>query len=139
LADLKTLFGFIFHRVKTKIMSDFRDLFLYKKAFENAMLIFEMSKKFPPEEKYALTSQIRKSSRSVCSCIGEGYRKRKYVKHFQAKISDSDMENSESIVWLDFALACKYIVQTGHSDMINRFEEVGKMLNHVLEHPEKFM
>jgi len=120
-------------------MSDFRDLFLYKKAFENAMLIFEMSKKFPPEEKYALTSQIRKSSRSVCSCIGEGYRKRKYVKHFQAKISDSDMENSESIVWLDFALACKYIVQTGHSDMINRFEEVGKMLNHVLEHPEKFM
>ena len=120
-------------------MSDFRDLSVYKKAFENAMLVFEMVKKFPTEEKYGLSSQIRKSSRSVCSCLGEGYRKRKYINHFVAKVSDSDMENSESIVWLNFALACKYIVQAEHNNMVNRFEEVGKMLNHIMDNPEKYI
>lgn len=120
-------------------MSDFRDLAVYQKAFENAMLVFEMSKKFPPEEKYALTSQIRNSSRSVCSCFSEGYRKRSYIKHFVAKISDSDMENSESIVWLNFSCACKYIPQIEHDAMVSRFEEVGRMLNHVIQNPEKYI
>ena len=120
-------------------MGDFRDLSVYQKAFENAMLVFEMTKKFPAEEKYALTSQIRNSSRSVCSCFSEGYRKRNYIKHFVAKVSDSDMENSESIVWLNFACACKYIQQSEHVTMISRFEEVGRMLNHVMQHPEKYI
>ena len=111
-------------------MSDFRDLQVYQKAFENAMLVFEITKKFPPEEKYSLTSQIRKSSRSVCSCFSEGYRKRTYLKHFVSKVSDSDMENSESIVWLDFSYACKYSPLNEHNSMVSRFEEVGRMLNH---------
>ncbi len=92
-----------------KRYGDFRDLIVYRKAFKLAMLVFHISKKFPVEEKYALTDQLRRSSRSVCANIAEGYRKRQYPKHFTAKISDADMENSESIVWLDFALACKYI------------------------------
>jgi four helix bundle protein len=125
--------------VKTKIMGDFKDLLFYRKAFDNAMRVFELSKKFPPEEKYALTSQSRDSSRSVCSCISEGYRKRRYVRHWVSKLSDADMENSETIVWLDFAKACKYIQQSEHTEMINRYKEVGRMLNFAIDHPEKFI
>jgi four helix bundle protein len=73
------------------------------------MEIFEVSKTFPIEEKYALTDQIRRSSRSVCICLLEAYRKKLYPAHFVAKVTDGDMENSETSGWLDFALACKYI------------------------------
>lgn len=73
------------------------------------MDVFEISKQFPKEEKYSLTDQIRRSSRSVCSNLGEGYRKRRYPAHFTSKVSDSDMENTETQVWLDFAYSCKYI------------------------------
>lgn len=75
----------------------FRELTVYKKAFALAMDIFEMSKQFPKEETYSLTDQIRRSSRSVCSTIGEGYRKRQYPKHFVSKVSDADMENTETL------------------------------------------
>lgn len=119
-------------------MGDFRSLVLYQKAFENAMLVFEMTKSFPSEEKYGLTSQIRRSSRSVCSNIAEGYRKRRYPSHFQSKYTDADMENSETIVWLDFSLACRYITAEIHASLLPRFEEVGRMLNFAIEHPEKF-
>ena len=77
-------------------MGTFRDLIVYKKAFQLAMEIFEMTKNFPKEEKYSLIGQIRRSSRSVCSCLAEGYRKRRYVAHFISKVTDSDMENSET-------------------------------------------
>src|SRR5437868_3342590 len=87
----------------------FKELTVYKKAFVLAMEIFELSKKFPPEEKYDLTSQIRRSSRSVCTSIGEGYRKRHYPAFFISKTSDADMENSETNIWVDFAFNCKYI------------------------------
>jgi four helix bundle protein len=80
---------------------------VYKLAFELAMEIFEISKKFPKEERYSLTDQIRRSSRSVCICLLEAYRKKRYAAHFVAKASDSDMENSETGGWLDFSLACK--------------------------------
>src|SRR5659263_236477 len=79
----------------------FRDLTVYKKAFTLAMQIFEITKKFPAEEKYELTDQIRRSSRAVCRAIGEGYRKRQYPKHFSSKMSDADMENTETQVSLD--------------------------------------
>ena len=74
----------------------FRDLTVYKKAFDLAMKVFEITKKFPSEEKYKLTDQIRRSSRAVCQAIGEGYRKRQYSKHFSCKMSDADMENTET-------------------------------------------
>lgn len=85
---------------------NYKDLTVFKKAFELAMLIFEESKKFPKEERYSLTDQIRRSSCSVCSNIAEGYRKRQYPAHFTSKMSDADMENSETQTWLLFALTC---------------------------------
>ncbi|MFQ5640403.1 MAG: four helix bundle protein [bacterium] len=80
------------------------------------MEIYQISKTFPKEELYSLTTQIRKSSRSVCSSIAEGYRKRQYEAHFVSKISDADMENSETQVWLDFALACEFISKEIYAD-----------------------
>lgn len=118
---------------------NFRQLTVYKKAFKLAMDIFSVSKKFPNEEKYDLTSQIRRSSRSVCSSIGEAYRKRKYPAHFVSKTSDADMENSETQVWLDFAKACEYINQKEFDDLLFQSEEVGKLLNHMISFPEKYI
>ena len=95
-------------------MSTYKDLLAFKKAFILAMEIFEISKSLPKEEKYSLTDQIRRASRSVCTNIAEAYRKKKYIAHFVSKITDSDMENSETNVWLDFSKACKYIDTTIH-------------------------
>ncbi len=117
----------------------FRDLTVYKKAFELAMEIFELSKQFPKEEKYSLTDQIRRSSRGVCSCIAEAYRKRNYQAYFVSKSSDADMENSETQAWLDFTLACNYMDETVYRELLNKAEEVGRMLNHMVEYPEKYV
>ena len=116
----------------------FKDLLVYKKAFALAMEIFEVTKNFPKEEIYSLTSQIRRSSRSVCSNIAEGYRKRIYEAHFISKISDSDMENSETQVWLDFSLACNYISKEQFQDLLNKAEEVGRLLGDILKNPQKY-
>ena len=117
---------------------NFKSLTVYKKAFALAMDIFETSKNFPKEELYSLTTQIRKSSRSVCSCIGEAYRKRQYEAHFVSKTSDADMENSETQVWFDFSLAFKYISKPIYDNYTDRSIEIGKMLNHMIEYPEKY-
>lgn len=114
-------------------------MIVYQKAFSLAMEIFEITKKFPQEEKYELTDQIRRSSRAVCRAVGEGYRKRQYPKHFSSKMSDADMENTETQVSLDFAKTCKYISNEEYNDLINSSEEVGRMLNHMVENPEKFL
>ncbi len=116
----------------------FRELLVYQKAFKVAMEIFEITKTFPREEKYSLTDQIRRSSRSVCANIGEAYRKRRYVKHFISKLSDSDAENTETQVWLDFSLSCKYIPKERYDDLLLKSEEVGKLLNCMMNNPEKF-
>ena len=110
----------------------------HKKAFAFAMEMFEITKKFPSEEKYELTDQIRRSSRAVCRAIGEGYRKRQYPKHFSSKISDADMENTETQVSLDFAEACKYISPEKYGDLRSKSEEIGRMLNYMVENPEKY-
>lgn len=119
-------------------MSSFRELKVYQKAFKLAMDIYNLTKLFPDEEKYGLTLQIRRSSRSVCSSIAEAYRKRKYPAHFVSKTSDADMENSEIQVWLDFSLSCKYIDKKVYNDFKERSEEIGKMLNHMIKNPEKY-
>jgi four helix bundle protein len=116
----------------------FRDLTVFKKAFALAMDIFNITKKFPSEEKFELTDQIRRSSRAICRAIGEGYRKRQYPKHFSSKMSDADMENTETQVSLDFAKDCKYISQEEYKELINKSEEVGRMLNHMVRNPEKY-
>lgn len=116
----------------------FQDLLAYKKSFVLAMKIFEVSKSFPKEEKYSLTDQVRRSSRSVSANISESYRKRNYPKHFISKLTDSDEENSETQTWLEFALACKYIHQENFDDMFKDSEEVGKLINFMITNPEKF-
>ena len=112
---------------------------VYQKAFELAMKIFETTKKFPAEEKYELTDQIRRSSRAICRAIGEGYRKRQYPKHFSSKMSDADMENTETQVSLDFAEKCKYISEKEYQELLDLSEEVGRILNHLVENPTKFI
>ena len=117
---------------------EFKDLLAFKKSYSLAMEIFELSKLFPKEETYSLTDQIRRSSRSVCINISEGYRKRMYPLHFIAKMSDADMENSETGVWLDFAFSCKYLDEEKYMELIFKNQEIGKLLNFMIQNPEKF-
>ena len=119
-------------------MGDYKDLIVFQKAYKLAMDIFETSKKFPTEEKYSLTDQMRRSSRSVCTNLAEGYRKRRYPAHFVSKLSDSETENTETQVWLDFAHDCKYLVAELHKDFTFRNNEVGKMLCSMIQNPDKF-
>jgi four helix bundle protein len=116
----------------------YKELNVYKKAFALAMEIFIVVKTFPPEEKYELSDQLKRSSRAVCRAIAEGYRKRQYPKHFSSKMSDADMENSETQVSLDFAFSCNYITDEKHKELTERYEEIGRMLNHMIENPEKY-
>ena len=117
----------------------YKDLIVYQKAFILAMKVFQITKKFPKEERYLLTDQFRRSSRSVCSCLAEAYRKRKYQAYFVNKISDADAENSETEVWIDFAYACEYISEQEKEDLEIYAEEVGRMLKSMSENPEKFL
>jgi len=116
----------------------FKDLKVYQLAFESANTIFKISKRFPKEETYSLTDQIRRSSRSVWVNIGEGYRKRIYPKHFTTKMTDADGEATETSIWLDFAYSCEYISQVEFNLLQSKYEEIGKMLNSMANHPEKF-
>lgn len=111
---------------------------VYKMAFELAMKIFHLSKRFPREETYSLTDQIWRSSRSVCSSLAEAHRKRLYPAHFVSKVSDANMENAETQTWLQFALACQYITQEEPNELLNISEEVGSLLSHMINNPEKY-
>ena len=116
----------------------YKDLTVYQKAFSFAMKLFGITKSFPVEEKYELTDQIRRSSRSVCRAIGEGYRKRQYPRHFSSKMSDADMENTETQISLSFAEACENISDTQYKELIKTSEEIGKLLSHMIDYPEKY-
>jgi len=116
----------------------FQDLLAYKKSFELAMSIFHFSKNFPIEEKYSLTDQIRRSSRSVSVNIAEATRKRRYVNHFISKLTDSDAENSETQSWLEYSLECEYINQETFDNLTLKSLEVGKLLNYMMNNPDKF-
>lgn len=116
----------------------FKDLLAFKKSFSLAMKIFEVSKSFPKEEKYSLTDQIRRSSRSVSANISESYRKRQYLKHFVSKLSDADAENSETYTWLLFAFKCDYLDKNTFDNLIVENDEVGKLINYMINNPGKF-
>ncbi len=94
--------------MKAKIKTH-EDLDVYKSAFDAAMRLFELSKEFPVEERYSLTDQIRRSSRSVCANLAEAWRKRRYKAVFVAKLNDSEAEAAESQVWIKFAVKCGYL------------------------------
>lgn len=117
---------------------DYRDLLAYKKSFALAMMIFEVSKEFPKEEKYSLTDQIRRSSRSVTVTLTEAYRKRAYPKNFISKLTDTEAENSETQVWLDFAFACDYIKEIKYTELTSLNDEIGKLIRFMMNNPDKF-
>jgi four helix bundle protein len=116
----------------------FKDLLVYKKAFQLACTIFETTLKFPKEEKYSLTDQIRRSSRSVCANLAEAYRKRNYPKHYLLKLTDCQGENSETLVWLDFSFKCHYIMEEEYICLVDLNNEVGKLIAYMMNNPDKF-
>jgi four helix bundle protein len=116
-----------------------KELQVYRKAYELAMLIFRASKRFPAEERYALTGQIRRSSRSVCMNLREAWAKRRYVAHFVSKLTDCDGENSETDTSLDFAKDCGYLSPEEHKDLTSRCIEIGKMLGCMIQDPACFL
>ena len=121
------------------MLRGFRDLKVYQLAFKLAMDIFHLSKSFPEEERYSLTSQIRRSSRSVAANIAEGFRKRQYPSMFVSKLADSDAEAAETQVWLDFAQNCGYLSQEREKQIVAGYEDVGKMIDGMMQNPERFM
>lgn len=116
----------------------FRTLLAFQKGFDLAMDIFHLTKEFPKSETFSLSSQMVRSSRSVCSNIAEGYRKRQYQKHFKSKLSDADSENTETQLWIDFAEACKNISNNQKQKLLSKSEEVGKLINYMMKNPDKF-
>src|SRR5258707_6265046 len=116
-----------------------KDLNVYKAAYELAMKVFELSKRFPPEEKFALTSQIRRSSRSVCLNLREAWAKRRYQAHFISKLTDCDGENAETDSSLDFAKDCRYITPEQHAELTGLNREVGRMLGSMIKDPGSFL
>jgi four helix bundle protein len=116
-----------------------KELIVYHKAYDLAMQIFEISKRFPAEERYALTSQIRRSSRSVCLNLREAWAKRRYEAHFISKLTDCDGENNETDSALDFTRDCGYITIDQHAALASLGKEVGRMLGAMIANPEKFI
>ncbi len=121
------------------IIRSAKELAVYRKAYELAMLIYQVSQRFPAEERYALTSQIRRSSRSVCMNLREAWAKRRYKAHFVAKLTDCDGENSETDTSFDFALGCGYLSGEGHQNLTLRCAEIGRMLGSMIQNPAPFL
>ncbi len=116
-----------------------KDLNVYKKAYALSMEIFKLSRSWPAAEKYSLTDQIRRSSRSVCANLREAWAKRRYEAHFISKLTDCDGENSETDTWLDYAKDCNYISDDQHAYLTGETEAVGRMLGKMLKEPTLFL
>lgn len=116
-----------------------KDLDVYKLAFLLASEIFHTSKQFPKSETYALTDQIRRSSRSVCANLREAWAKRRYPAHFISKLTDADGEINETDTWLDFALKAKYISFDQHTDLSSKCRQIGSMLGKMINNPDPFI
>lgn len=116
----------------------FRELEVYQLAMDAAMRIFELSKLFPTKEKYSLTDQIRRSSRSVCTNIAEAWRKRRYPNAFVSKLSDADAEAAETQVWLEFALKCRYLDQKLFDELDAVYDKILGKLVKMLSRPDQW-
>lgn len=116
-----------------------KEMMVYQKAYALAMRVFEVSKRFPSEERWALTGQIRRSSRSVCNNLREAWAKRRYEAHFISKLTDCDGEANETDTSLDFALDCAYISESEHRDLTELNSEVCRMLGSMIKNPASFL
>lgn len=103
-----------------------------------AMRIFELTKTFPVEEKYSMVDQMRRSSRSVCTNIGEAWRKRRYEAHFISKLSDSEGEAEETRVWLEFAWRCSYINESERDELDDTYDKILGQLVRMIDHPDQW-
>jgi four helix bundle protein len=116
-----------------------KQLEVHERAYHLAMEIFEVSKGFPKEERYALTDQIRRSSRAVCASLREAWSKRRYEAHFVSKLTDADAENSETDTWIDFAADCGYLTRAESAELRTACERVGRMLGAMLKMSHSFI
>lgn len=119
-------------------IDSYKELRVYQAAIEAAMLIFNLTKHFPAEEKYSMVDQIRRSSRSVCANIGEAWRKRRYPAHVVSKLSDSEAEAEETRIWVDLALRCGYLKKEQADDLDDRYDKVLGQLVRMINAPEKW-
>ncbi|HOT90114.1 MAG TPA: four helix bundle protein [Anaerolineae bacterium] len=119
-------------------IKSFRDLKVWQKAMDAAMEIYALTLTFPKDEKYSLSDQIRRSSRSVAANIAEAWRKRRYPAHWISKLSDSEAEAAETQTHLEFALRCRYIDQTSADRLNVQYEEIFAMLSDMSAHPEQW-
>ena len=115
-----------------------KELRVYQAAIDAAMRMFEITKRFPIEERYSMTDQMRRASGSVCANIGEAWRKRRYPAHFKSKLSDSEGETEETRVWLDLAFRCKYITEAEALDLDQTYDGILGQLVTMINHPEQW-
>ena len=121
-----------------KVLRSHKELDVYQLAFKTSMEIYHLTKTFPKDEIFSLTSQIRRSSRSVSANIAEAFRKRRYEKSFISKLSDSEAEAAETQVWLDYSLECGYISRDLYQKLFNEYDNIiGKIVN-MINHPDKW-
>ena len=120
-------------------INSYRDLRVYQNAMEATMEIFEITKSFPSEEKYSMVDQMRRSSRSVCTNIGEAWRKRRYRAAFIAKLSDAEGEACETAVWLEIAVRCKYLDSVEAEMLTETYEQVMGQLVKMIEEQNKWL
>jgi four helix bundle protein len=120
-------------------ISSYKELRVYQKAMAAAMRIFELTKHFPIEERYSLTDQIRRASRSVCSNIGEAWRKRRYPAHFVSKLSDSEGEAEETRVWLEFSWRCGYMSKGEASELDTEYDQIIGQLVRMIDRPDQWV
>ena len=116
----------------------FRDLVVYQKQRELARQVFEVSKTFPVEERFALTDQIRRASRSIGAQIAEAWAKRDYERHFVSKLTDADAEQQETQHWIETAADCTYLTGTQHTALLEFCDEIGRMLQSMKERAADF-
>jgi len=125
--------------MEKKFIRTHRDLEVYQMAFETAMKIFEESKSFPKEERYSLTDQVRRSSRSVCANLAEGWRKRRYEASFLSKLSDAEAEAAETQVWLEFSVKCGYLKKDTGQELASNYDNIlGKIVN-MINNPKQWL
>lgn len=121
------------------VIRSYRELNVYRASMDAAMAIFTLSAEFPKEERYSLTDQFRRSSRSVCANIGEAWRKRRYKAAFIAKLSDAETEAGETQVWIEFALKCKYIDQKTFDEFTDKYEHIISQLVLMIKEADKWL
>jgi len=119
-------------------MRQYKELLAFKKAYELAMKVFTVTKKFPPEEKYSLVDQIRRSSRSVCTNFAEAFKRKRSKDYFISKLNDCETENAETEIWLDFSKDCGYLSLIEFGELMSLNTEVGKLIWYTINNPDKF-